>query len=157
MTDEGAFPGRMGWAGAGGKEVLGRGSYCSAWKGGLVWSAGLYALLRLQGSTGVMGAGGHGALRAVFRERRGGLPWPRGSTGVQRARAYSLSGWAEGGLTEELGRATRGELWVGWGRRGPGREGSVGRTHTGEPLNVGSGPHVGSHLATPSLPQSPAG
>ena len=71
-----------------------------------------------------MAAGGHGALRAVFRERRGGGdpgdgdPWPRGSIGVQRARACSLNGWAEGGFTEELGRVTRGELWGSGGVSG---------------------------------------
>lgn len=41
----------------------------------------------------------------------------------------------------------RGELRAGWGRGVLRKEGSVGRTRPGEPLNVGSGPHVGNHVA----------
>lgn len=41
----------------------------------------------------------------------------------------------------------RGELRARWGRGVLKKQGSVGRTRPGEPLNVGSRPHGGSHVA----------
>ena len=104
--------------------------------------------------TGVEGCRQPRDTRVVFRERRWGRgdlgdgePCPRGCVGVKRARETQPEWPGRGRVRRGACRVARGELWARWGRGVLRKQGSVGRTRPGEPLNVGSRPHVGSHVA----------